>query len=477
MTRHLRSALTIANRAFDTVCGLFLLLGVFAFLNLGRMPTGSDDFLSARLTIKNIVMLTVFLYIWNGTFARAGIHSSPSRLTMRRQAARIVGATTVGSIPLLLFPLTSIRGAFSMRVVLAFWVAVTVVELIGRSIITLLARMLARSSTGSVRAIIVGSGPRALRLARHIQHEGLSQYRLLGFMDEPGTHDVAEEVRARLLGTLDDLEPYLARNGVDEVLITLPLRSCYPEVQRVIDLCERMGIETHYLSDVFALARAKSTQDSAAGVPAVRLTHVVEDYRLLIKRGIDVVGAACGLIVLSPVLLGCALLVRLSGPGPVVFSQMRYGYNRRQFRMFKFRSMVANAEALMKDLESKNEAAGPLFKIRQDPRITPIGRILRKTSLDELPQLFNVLIGDMSLVGPRPLSLRDTYRLSEPRMLRRFSVRPGLTCLWQVSGRSDATSEQFAQLDLAYIDNWSLALDARILLKTVPVVITGAGAA
>jgi lipopolysaccharide/colanic/teichoic acid biosynthesis glycosyltransferase len=177
------------------------------------------------------------------------------------------------------------------------------------------------------------------------------------------------------------------------------------------------------------------------------------------------------------VLLVCAWLVRRSGPGPVLFVQQRYGYNRRQFPMYKFRTMVADAEQRQASLESQNEAAGPVFKIRGDPRITPVGRVLRKTSLDELPQLFNVLKGDMSLVGPRPLPVRDVSRFNEARLMRRFSVRPGITCLWQVNGRSDTNFDRWVQLDLDYIDNWSLTLDAQILVKTVPAVLAGNGAA
>jgi exopolysaccharide biosynthesis polyprenyl glycosylphosphotransferase len=196
-----------------------------------------------------------------------------------------------------------------------------------------------------------------------------------------------------------------------------------------------------------------------------------------VKRTFDILAASAGLLALSPVLLACAWLVWRSGPGPVLFSQPRYGYNRRLFRMYKFRTMVADAEQQQASLESQNEAAGPVFKIRRDPRITPIGRILRKTSIDELPQLFNVLKGDMSLVGPRPLPVRDVSRFNEASLMRRFSVRPGITCLWQVNGRSDTNFSQWVQLDLEYIDNWSLALDARILIKTVPAVLAGNGAA
>jgi lipopolysaccharide/colanic/teichoic acid biosynthesis glycosyltransferase len=172
-----------------------------------------------------------------------------------------------------------------------------------------------------------------------------------------------------------------------------------------------------------------------------------------------------------------ALAIKLTSAGPIFFPGERYGYNRRRFRMLKFRTMVQNAEQLQHLYEDQNEAAGPIFKIREDPRITPIGKILRRTSIDELPQLLNVLLGDMSLVGPRPMSTRDVQRFAEAALMRRFSVRPGITCLWQVSGRSNLGFEDWIALDLRYIDHWSLGLDFRILAWTVPAVVKGTGAA
>jgi lipopolysaccharide/colanic/teichoic acid biosynthesis glycosyltransferase len=200
------------------------------------------------------------------------------------------------------------------------------------------------------------------------------------------------------------------------------------------------------------------------------------DSRLVFKRAMDVAGAAVLLVTLSPVFLVAAVMVKLTSPGPVFFAQERYGYMKRRFRMLKFRTMVADAEALQMDLEVKNEASGPVFKIRDDPRITPVGRFLRRWSVDELPQLWHVLTGEMSLVGPRPMSLRDVSRFEDPWLMRRFSMRPGLTCLWQIGGRSNLSFDRWIALDLEYIDRWSLGLDLKLLILTVPAVLSARGA-
>ena len=187
-------------------------------------------------------------------------------------------------------------------------------------------------------------------------------------------------------------------------------------------------------------------------------------------------GATVLLVLFAPLFFLIAVGIKLDSKGPIVFIQDRIGFNKRRFRMIKFRTMRANAESEMKDLEHLNEKSGPIFKIRNDPRITCVGRWLRKTSIDELPQLVNVLLGDMSIVGPRPLSVRDASRMAQAWQKRRFSVKPGLTCLWQVSGRSNLSFEQWMELDLEYIDRWSLGLDASILLRTIPAIVTTRGA-
>ena len=197
--------------------------------------------------------------------------------------------------------------------------------------------------------------------------------------------------------------------------------------------------------------------------------------RLLLKRLLDLTGAVFGLLVLSPLMLVVAIIIRVDDPGPIFFSQVRSGRNGRKFRMHKFRSMVVDAEKLKAKLMAHNEMDGPVFKIKHDPRITKIGRFIRKTSIDELPQLFNVLVGEMSLVGPRP-PLPSEVAQYKPWQRRRLSVKPGITGPWQVSGRNEISFEQWMEMDLAYIDNWSLWLDIKIILMTVPVVLLKKGA-
>jgi exopolysaccharide biosynthesis polyprenyl glycosylphosphotransferase len=209
----------------------------------------------------------------------------------------------------------------------------------------------------------------------------------------------------------------------------------------------------------------------------VSLKVVQDDYRLVVKRCIDIVGAIVGLVLFAPLMIAIAVAIKVTSPGPAFFSQERYGLHKRRFRMYKFRTMVPGAEKQQAEMESCNEAQGPVFKIRNDPRITSIGWMLRRTSLDELPQFFNVLRGEMSLVGPRPLPKRDVSKFDDASLMRRFSVKPGLTCLWQINGRSNTDFDHWIVLDLKYIDEWSLGLDFKIFVRTVPVILGGKGAA
>jgi exopolysaccharide biosynthesis polyprenyl glycosylphosphotransferase len=258
----------------------------------------------------------------------------------------------------------------------------------------------------------------------------------------------------------------------------LPLRSHFKDAFMVAGLCEQHGIMMRFDGDIFGLKTAHARPEELDGEYYVATyTGVREWWPLVIKRAIDI-GASCVLLaILAPVFAVTALLIWMTSHGPIFYRQERIGLNKRRFQIYKFRTMVPNAERLMDQLAQHNEVSGPVFKIKNDPRITPIGRFLRRTSIDELPQLLNVLFGEMSLVGPRPLPVRDYEGFNEDWQRRRFSVRPGITCLWQINGRSSIPFEQWMELDLQYMDEWSLWLDLKILARTIPAVLKGSGAA
>ena len=254
--------------------------------------------------------------------------------------------------------------------------------------------------------------------------------------------------------------------------------SIIPQVREALLACETEGIEAWVSADFMQTASTHVQFDQFAGQPLlVYRTTPALSWELFAKRLVDILGAFVLLILTSPIMLVVSMLIRMTSPGPIIFSQNRSGLHGRPFRMYKFRSMVTNAEQARAELEARNEMSGPVFKVKNDPRITPLGVWLRRTSLDELPQLWNVIRGEMSLVGPRPLPLYETANFGDVSQRRRMSVRPGLTCLWQVRGRNKINDfKDWVQLDLEYIDRWSLWLDFEILLRTVPVVLLGWGA-
>jgi exopolysaccharide biosynthesis polyprenyl glycosylphosphotransferase len=458
----------------DLVVGMATLAGVFLVANIGHMPDGLGDFLAFRLTLKTVLLLVGFGVLWRLIFMACGLYEWDQIRTVRAEGRRIAVACSLVAMVALVFPLTTVSGAFGYYTLLSFWLCTLVAVPLARLGLYVVAN---RTNLEDIReVIIVGRGPRAVRLWHQLQQSPDIGYRVLGFVDAPDGISCPSEIDGLTLGTLDEFEGLLMHRAVDEVLIALPVKSRYAEIQHVIQTCESVGVRARYLADVFQTSRLDGRFDRPEEGLAVARTVAPEDYRKVVKRTIDVLGAGLGLIVLSPVLVATALAVRLSSEGPIIFAQDRYGFSRRRFRMYKFRTMVDGAEEQQDQLEELNEANGPVFKIRGDPRVTPIGHLLRKYSLDELPQLLNVLRGEMSLVGPRPLPIRDVHRFTEGALMRRFSIRPGLTCLWQISGRSDVGFDRWIALDLQYIDQWSLLLDCKILLRTLPVVLKGTGA-
>jgi len=459
-------------RAADVVVAMIVFAVAVAATGSDAIVTVLDHSVVVQMTPRDIAVAVGLFAVWPVLFTLFGLYPPRARSSGTQEAARIAGACSLGVLAALLVLPTG-GHVLRSRTLLFFWIGVLVATVLIRRVVRL---RLVPVRAEARQTLIVGSGPLALRLHAHLMADAATARGFVGFVDS--SVGLLAQIGQERLGTLDELERILMHRVVDEVLIALPVKSCYAEIQNVIDICERVGIEARYPADCFQ-HRSRTVQYDAAGalLPLVSLSGAPDAPRLTVKRVVDTVGAAVGLVLLAPLLLATAVAIKLTSPGPVFFVQTRYGYNKRPFRMYKFRTMVANAEALQDSLEGLNEADGPAFKIRRDPRVTPTGRLLRRTSLDELPQLVNVLKGDMSLVGPRPLPVRDVHRFAEARLMRRFSVLPGCTCLWQISGRSDLSFDDWVALDLRYIDQWSLALDLKILLRTVPAVLRGTGAA
>lgn len=269
----------------------------------------------------------------------------------------------------------------------------------------------------------------------------------------------------------------LHEHSVNAVIISAK-RSFFDQVEAAVRACELEGIEVWLMADFFRTQISRTTFDDFFGQSIMVFRAVPEaSWQGVGKQLLDFFGAAALLIVLAPCLALVSVLIKFTTPGPIFFRQQRSGLNGRPFTLYKFRTMVSNAEQLKHELAAMNEMSGPVFKLVNDPRITPLGRLLRKSSIDELPQLWNVLRGEMSLVGPRPLPVDEVKRFHDPAHRRRLSVKPGLTCLWQVSGRNKVKDfRDWVRLDLEYIDNWSLWLDVKILCRTLPVVVMGVGA-
>ena len=345
----------------------------------------------------------------------------------------------------------------------------------------MLTRLISRVSMSALRSrghnlrhvLIVGTNQRAHGFAQDLSLHPEWGYQLQGFVDDQWWFEQTSKFNPNaLLGRFDALPNLLRTLPVDEVIITLPLASFYQQIAEIVVLCRHHGIAVRSIGTFFEqTAFLKGTGGS------ITLHDDSWNERAsLIKRSTDVLISFGLLLALAPVLLVVALLIKLTSKGPILFTQTRMGYGKRPFKILKFRTMVQDAEKLMAEVVHLNETQGPTFKLKNDPRITPVGKFLRKTSLDELPQLINVLIGDMSLVGPRPLPLRDYEGFSQDWHRRRFSVKPGITCLWQVMGRSSIGFDEWMALDIRYIEEWSVWLDIKILFQTIPAVFRGSGA-
>jgi exopolysaccharide biosynthesis polyprenyl glycosylphosphotransferase len=325
------------------------------------------------------------------------------------------------------------------------------------------------------RMVIVGTGKRAVALIHRIKNHPEWGFKILGAIeDEPG-RGVARVDGIEVIGNIDNIGEILKKEAVDEVMVVVP-RSRLNFIEKAVLSCEIVGVKVVVAMDLFNLKLARARHTDLEGIPFVSFeTTVANAWQLIAKRLMDIVLSLTGIVLGLPFFLATALAIKMTSKGPVIFKQQRVGLNSRKFILYKFRTMYSGADELRAAMEAKNELDGPAFKMKRDTRVTPVGRVLRKLSIDELPQLFNVLAGHMSLIGPRALA---TYEMDKIELWqrRRFSMRPGLTCLWQVNGRNKLDFNTWMKLDLDYLDNWSLWLDMKILAKTIPVVLFGIGA-
>jgi exopolysaccharide biosynthesis polyprenyl glycosylphosphotransferase len=436
------------------------------FASVGGVPPGIDPAQYQWLIIGLVP-------IWAVSFHYA--KCSDVRLSYGVAAFRYLKATLLGLLlfilAMFLFRLQFVARSF----VVMFGAAQFLALLLGRAAFAESMKILRHRRGDGHRVVIVGTGETAVSFAESMQRHSPWAVQILGFVQLAG--DSADPRARPLLGFVGSLAKMLDRQPVDEVVFAVAGKQ--PDIFKdAIAACDERGIDvllslpTQYPSS----GTVEVANVSGFDFPMLGLRRVpTDEARLAVKRVLDMVGCMIGLILAAPIIIATAIAVKTTSEGPIFFGQVRAGRNGRKFTMYKFRSMVVDAEKLREKLQHLNEMDGPVFKIKHDPRITRVGRFIRKTSIDELPQLFNVLVGDMSLVGPRP-PLPSEVEQYEPWQRRRLSVKPGLTGLWQVSGRNQVDFDEWMQLDLRYIDTWSLWLDIKIILKTVPVVLFHKGA-
>jgi exopolysaccharide biosynthesis polyprenyl glycosylphosphotransferase len=466
MTQFKWSSLSFTQKFLDLTV-LVGALGVSAWISHPKLVRLSDT--PRPITGADLCLLVILLAGWNICLSSLALYGARRLARWRDDLADVMRAVGLCTLTLAALAQVFIWDEVNRQLLFTFWLLASASLFAWRWMKREALRRVRLHGRNIRHVIIAGAGPRGQHLADILHDRPELGFNLLGFVDNVKAPGV--------IGPPKNIAQILDDNVVNEILIAMPIKSRYEEVNEIIRTAEEQGIIVRLDSELFDLRLARARAEQLDDVPVLTLySGPQSNFWSACKRLIDIAGSTALLILLSPVMAVIALLIKLTSPGPVFFVQERLGLNKRRFPMFKFRTMVVDAEERQKALEALNEAGGPVFKIRNDPRVTPLGRWLRKTSLDELPQFFNILRGELSLVGPRPLPMRDFERFDEFWFNRRFSVKPGLTCIWQVSGRSDTSFDRWIRQDLEYIDNWSLALDLKLMLKTIPAVIRGTGA-
>lgn len=402
-----------------------------------------------------------------------GIYTAVRGRSWLEEMYGLITATFTG-IVILVFVFFFFRPQYYSRLIYLYAGILIVLFLtFERIIIRLVLGFLRKRGIGVDRALIVGCGETGRAILRSVVAQPGLGYQVAGFVDDDPTKSGIGPFE--LLGGTDTLRRVLRERQIDEVIITLPWHA-RGKIIEIMNECEANNARVKIVPDLFQLSLSRVAVDAVGGIPLIAVKEVnISGGSLAAKRALDLIVGLMLTIVLLPLMTTIALLIKWTSPGPVIFRQQRVGRSGAVFTAFKFRTMHVGAEDEVTQLSHLNEATGPLFKIRNDPRLTSIGRVLRRLSLDELPQLWNVLRGEMSLVGPRPPIPTEVEKYEDWHR-KRLEVWPGVTGLWQVSGRSELTFDEMVMLDIYYIENWSPWLDLWILIKTIPTVLSARGA-
>jgi exopolysaccharide biosynthesis polyprenyl glycosylphosphotransferase len=425
-----------------------------------------------RVYIPFALVLTVLLVI---AYKLGRVYDQPRSASWLDEVYALVGGTTTGI--LIIMAITFWFQPLVYSRLMFIWAGGIIVSLLSLS--RLIKRWVwqsrMRRGMGVDRVLIVGAGEVGRRLMRSIVAQPELGYQVIGFVDDDSEKNRTDIGRFKALGGVDNLPRVVQEEAIDEVIVTLPWMY-HRKILGIMRQCEREQIRARIVPDLFQLALSRVDIEDLGGIPIIGVKEVsITGWNLAFKRASDIVVSLVGLILLSPLLLLISMAIKLDSTGPVLFKQVRVGKGRRRFVCYKFRSMRQGAEEERPQLADRDEAVGPTFKIRNDPRCTRVGRFLRRTSLDELPQFYNVLRGEMSLVGPRPAIPFELEQYQEWHR-KRLEVSPGITGLWQVSGRSQLTFDEMCLLDIYYLENWSPLLDLKIAIKTIPTVVGGRGA-
>lgn len=415
-------------------------------------------------------------------FSKLVGYESNRYLSLIVQIKRLVKACSGLSFAVIVIAVLFDFQSLSPQAVVVFWATSLIISVLTRVALYTLLATFRKSGQNQRHLLVVGINNDSISLAKRILNSPELGYKIVGFVDDEDKQDSNLLLKAgdsetyKYVGSLQQLPHILEHGTIDEVLIGLPLRRRIYDIILATRMCRDIGVVTRVIPDPKYASLFRSSQ-----VERYEGDYIITFFRenllmqLLLKRLMDIGISLTMIALISPLLLTVAIGVKLTSKGPVFFAQERVGMNKRRFNLLKFRSMVIDAEKIKQSLQHLNEVDGPVFKIKNDPRVTKIGRFIRKTSIDELPQLINVLKGEMSLVGPRP-PLESEVEKYDWLFRKRLAIKPGITCLWQVMGRNNLSFEEWMKLDKDYVNNWSILLDLKILLMTVPVVLTGKGA-